>query len=92
MSIFGISEHRLGPGLWAMKEKVSDPCPPSPICWQPMLGTRTAETEEQSDATWFAMEFIINIDISTESRSDTLTTRMREPGTGARLLVHTYLS
>ena len=33
MSIFGISEHRLGSELWAMKEKVSDPCPPSPKPW-----------------------------------------------------------
>ena len=31
-SMFGVSEHKLGFELWAMKEKVSDPYPPSPNC------------------------------------------------------------
>ena len=31
MSIFRVSERKLGSKLWAMKEKVSDPCPPSPM-------------------------------------------------------------
>ena len=35
MNIFGISEHRLGSELWAMKEKVSDPCPPSLCMYVP---------------------------------------------------------
>ena len=39
MNIFGISEHRLGSELWAMKEKVSDLCPPSPTHERPLFAT-----------------------------------------------------
>ena len=43
MNIFGISENKLGSELWAMKEKVSDPYPPSPTgCYSELL-SRTME-------------------------------------------------
>ena len=48
MSIFEVSERKLGSELWAMKEKVSDPYPPSPT--RPAQSTGESLTGVSTDS------------------------------------------